>query len=83
LDRDLAALYGIPAIRFNEAVKRDRRCFPNEFTFRLTTEDLASLISQIAMSKAERGEPGGFNGKHDPALACLTLRYGLWQTDER
>jgi len=51
--------------------------------FQLTTEELAALTSQFAMSNAGRGGPASFNGAHDPALACLTLRYGLWQTDER
>jgi hypothetical protein len=31
LDRDLAALYGVPTFRFNEAVKRNRSRFPEDF----------------------------------------------------
>ena len=36
LDRDLSALYGVPTSRFNEAVKRNRRRFPDDFMFQLT-----------------------------------------------
>ena len=55
LDRDLAALYGVPTFRFNEAVKRNRRRFPADFMFRLTAEEFGGLTSQIAMSKPGRG----------------------------
>jgi hypothetical protein len=55
LDRDLAALYGVPTFRFNEAVKRNRKRFPDDFMFQLTTEELTVLTSQIAMSKTGRG----------------------------
>jgi hypothetical protein len=33
IDRDLAELYGIPTFRFNEAVKRNRKRFPDDFMF--------------------------------------------------
>lgn len=55
LDRDLAALYGVPTYRFNEAVKRNRNRFPEDFMFQLTRDEVASLTSQIAMSKPKRG----------------------------
>jgi len=55
LDRDLAALYGVPTFRFNEAVKRNRNRFPEGFMFQLTRDEVSSLTSQIAMSKPRRG----------------------------
>jgi hypothetical protein len=55
LDHDLAVLYGVPTFRFNEAVKRNRKRFPDDFMFQLTTEELAALTSQFAMSKTGRG----------------------------
>ena len=55
LDRDLAALYGVPTFRFNEAVKRNRKRFPDDFMFQLTSEERVALTSQIAMSKIGRG----------------------------
>jgi hypothetical protein len=53
LDRDLAALYGVPTFRFNEAVKRNRNRFPEDFMFQLTGDEAAFLTSQIAMSKVQ------------------------------
>jgi hypothetical protein len=55
LDRDLAALYGVPTFRFNEAVKRNRKRFPEDFMFQLTRGETAYLTSQIAISKPGRG----------------------------
>jgi hypothetical protein len=55
LDRDLAAIYGVPTFRSNEAVKRNRNRFPGDFMFQLTRDEAASLTSQIAMSKPGRG----------------------------
>ncbi len=54
LDRDLAALYGVPTFRFNEAVKRNRNRFPEDFMFRLTKEEADYWLrsrSQIAILK--------------------------------
>jgi hypothetical protein len=55
LDTDLAKLYGIPTFRFNEAVKRNRKRFPEDFMFQVTAAEHAALTSQIAMSKTGRG----------------------------
>jgi len=55
LDTDLAKLYGVQTFRFNEAVKRNRSRFPEDFMFQLTKEEADALTSQIAMSKAGRG----------------------------
>src|SRR5712672_3681249 len=56
LDTDLAALYGVPTGRFNEAVRRNLARFPADFMFALTNQDLASLRSQIATLKTGRGQ---------------------------
>ena len=55
LDRDLAALYGVPTSRLNEAVKRNGERFPSDFMLRLTRDEWESLISQFAISKQGRG----------------------------
>jgi hypothetical protein len=55
LDRDLAALYGVSTSRLNEAVKRNRRRFPDDFAFQVTREELTDLISQIAISSPGHG----------------------------
>ena len=55
LDTDLAKLYGIRTFRLNEAVKRNRERFPEDFLFQLTPQERDALISQFAMSKPGRG----------------------------
>lgn len=55
LDRNLAALYGVPTFRFNEAVKRNRWRFPDDFAFQLTRQELTDLISHIAISSSGHG----------------------------
>ncbi len=39
LDFDLAALYVVPTKALNQAVTRNRERFPEDFMFRLTTEE--------------------------------------------
>jgi len=77
LDRDLAALYGVPTFRFNEAVKRNRNRFPEDFMFQLTGDEAACLTSQIAMSKSRRGGrrtlPHAFT-EHGTVMAANILR---------
>jgi len=48
VDADLAQLYGVTTKRVNEAAKRNRQRFPDDFAFQLTSDELASLRSQIA-----------------------------------
>jgi len=50
LDADLARLYGVPTKQFNEAFKRHRVRFPQDFVFQLTRQELANLRSQFATS---------------------------------
>ncbi|HEU4353227.1 MAG TPA: ORF6N domain-containing protein [Burkholderiales bacterium] len=53
VDADLAKLYGVPTKRLNEAVKRNRARFPQEFAFQLTPAELAGLKSQNNLSASE------------------------------
>jgi hypothetical protein len=77
LDRDLATLYGVPTFRFNEAVKRNRNRFPEDFMFQLTGGEAACLTSQIAMSKSRCGGrrtlPYAFT-EHGTVMAANILR---------
>ena len=59
LDRDLAALYQVETTVLNQAVKRNKKRFPEDFMFQLThqewmkvsvNEDVADLKSQIVTS---------------------------------
>ncbi len=55
LDSDLAKVYGVSTMRLNEQFQRNRDRFPASFAFQLTRQELAFLISQIAISKNGRG----------------------------
>jgi hypothetical protein len=49
LDRDLAELYGVKAIRLREQVKRNQERFPDTFMFQLTEKEGADMVSQNAI----------------------------------
>jgi len=53
LDADLATLYGVDTFRFNEAFKRNRRRFPDDFAFQLTAAESRNLTSQFAISSSQ------------------------------
>jgi len=79
LSSDLAPLFRVPAFRLNEAVKRNRRRFPDDFCFQLTLEEVQRLTSQTAMiKKSGRGHhwkylPYAF-GEHGTIMLAHTLR---------
>jgi len=50
LDSHLAELYQVRTFRLNEAVKRNRKRFPEDFMLQLTKEEAENLRSQIAIS---------------------------------
>lgn len=52
LDGELAALYQVPVRQLNQAVKRNRRRFPPDFLFQLTTKEAAVMRSQTVISSA-------------------------------
>jgi hypothetical protein len=60
LDSDLAALYGVPTRRLNEAVKRNLERFPDEFRFQLTKEEHGNLKSQSVISSPQATDPQSF-----------------------
>ncbi len=47
LDFDLATLYEVPTKALNQAVKRNIKRFPQDFMFRLTTDEWKNLRSQF------------------------------------
>ena len=51
LDRDLAALYGVPTRILNQAVSRNLARFPHDFMFQLTWEEVANPRSQFVTLK--------------------------------
>ncbi len=46
LDKDLASLYGVEAKTLNQAVKRNRERFPDDFMFQVSWEEAEILRSQ-------------------------------------
>ena len=49
LDRDLAELFEVKAIRLREQVKRNIEKFPVHFMFQLTNEEVEAMVSQNAI----------------------------------
>ena len=54
LDADLAMLYGVEARSLNQAVARNRKRFPADFMFQLSTEEYENIRSQFVTTSAER-----------------------------
>jgi hypothetical protein len=54
LDRDLASMYGVTTKAMNQAVKRNRLRFPEDFIFQLSTEEFKNWKSQIVTSNNDR-----------------------------
>lgn len=50
LDIDLAVLYGVSTSALNQAVRRNRERFPEDFLFCLTPEETVNLKSQSVIS---------------------------------
>jgi hypothetical protein len=57
LDVDLARLYGVNTNRFNEAFKRNRRRFPDDFAFQLTVAEFEKLRSRLATTIPQPIDP--------------------------
>jgi hypothetical protein len=59
LDADLAVLYGVTTKALNQAVKRNRKRFPQDFMFRLTAAEAAALNrSQSVTGSQKHRDPG-------------------------
>lgn len=55
LDTDLAELYQVETRALNQAVKRNENRFPDDFMYRLTSEEWTAISSQFVMtSRAKR-----------------------------
>jgi hypothetical protein len=68
LDNDLARIYQVPTKVLNQAVKRNRGKFPNDFVFEVSpgeAEDLRRLRSQSVTLKPGRGQDRKSHVKED------------------
>ena len=54
IDRDLAELYRVHTRALNQAVRRNKGRFPEDFVFQLNKQEMANWISQIVISNTER-----------------------------
>jgi hypothetical protein len=54
IDRDLAKLYGVETKGLNQAVKRNRERFPDDFMLQLTKEEFENWKSQFVTSNSEK-----------------------------
>ncbi len=74
LDSDLAELYGVSTSRLNQQVRRNRKRFPADFIFQMTSQELASLMLQFATSSwgGTRKPPVAFT-EHGAIMAATVL----------
>lgn len=75
LDSDLANIYGVPTGKFNQAVKRNIKRFPDEFAFQITQEEFRNLISQSVTSSGHGGRrtPPWVFTEHGALMAATIL----------
>ncbi|MGH7136900.1 MAG: ORF6N domain-containing protein [Pirellulales bacterium] len=64
-------MYGVETRALMQAVKRNHRRFPIDFTFRLTLAEAEALRSQIVISKKGRGGRRGHCPTPLPSRAWL------------
>jgi len=72
LDSDLAGIYGVATFRFNEAFKRNRHRFPDDFAFQLTGHERRNLASQIATAQLQ----GSTNEEVPPMSSQFAMTSG-------
>ena len=54
LDRDLAELYGVETRLLKQAVRRNRKRFPEDFMFELTKQEFEDWRSQFVISNSDK-----------------------------
>lgn len=72
LDEQLAPLYGVPTKALNQAVRRNRARFPEDFMFQLSAEEARALRSQSVTLEA-----GGARGRHRKYLPYAFTEQGV------
>ncbi|MBZ5554238.1 MAG: ORF6N domain-containing protein [Acidobacteriia bacterium] len=55
MDTDLARIYGVSTKALNQAVRRNKHRFPDDFVFQLTKKEVGLLRSQIVTSNRRGG----------------------------
>ncbi len=75
LDADLAELYGVPTKALNQAVKRNRERFPEDFVFQLAAAEkvqVVTLCDHLARLKYAKALPYAFT-EHGALMAASVL----------
>jgi len=57
LDRDLAELYNVETRALKQAVKRNKRRFPDDFILTLTESEIDLLVSQSVIPSKQHSRP--------------------------
>ncbi len=72
LDKDLAELYGVQTKVFIQAVKRNKKRFPDDFMFQLSKREFTNLRSQFVTSSwgGRRYLPYAFT---EQGVACFQV----------
>ncbi len=75
VDFQLARIYGVSTMAFNQAVRRNLNRFPSDFMFQLTEVEFENLISQSVISSwgGRRKRPWVFT-EHGAVMAANVLR---------
>jgi hypothetical protein len=60
LDRDLATLYGVETGALNQAVKRNRDRFPDDFMFELTRDEIRNISQSVICSSTMKHEKNAY-----------------------
>jgi len=77
IDSDLAELYCVPVKALNQAVKRNKKRFPDDFMFQLTKSEKNELVTKcdyLKNLKFSPNNPYAFTGlvfNYDPRLSLL------------
>lgn len=85
MDSDLARLYGVTTMAFNQAIRRNTARFPKDFIFQLTRQEVVNLKSQFVISSSMMRGPrrAGHGGarklpwvftEHGAIMAATILR---------
>jgi len=75
LDADLAGLYGVTTKRLNEQVKRNRKRFPADFMFQLTSREKAEVVANcdhLTRLKFSPAKPFAFT-EHGAVMVASVL----------
>lgn len=75
-DFDLAALYEVETRILNQAIKRNKDSFPDDFMFKLTLEEWQGMSSQFVMTSGKRPKsalPYGFT-EHGVTMLASVLK---------